>query len=139
MAFNAPSWQCRAAASFDIGRLTSKTRSQIPLQPALPLVLRASFQDEGLFRDWLGIGDAVNEELRAATTRGPSAVLVFVDANDFPDACELVGRYHVNTESVSVRVLLARGDEDVGNFVINGNTQNVTELAAQSWHERQLL
>ncbi|MCA9123201.1 MAG: caspase family protein [Planctomycetaceae bacterium] len=119
----------RGGASFDIGRLTSKTRSQIPLQPALPLVLRASFQDEGLFRDWLGIGDAVNEELRAATTRGPSAVLVFVDANDFPDACELVGRYHVNTESVSVRVLLARGDEDVGNFVINGNTQNVTELA----------
>ena len=116
-------------ASFDIGRLTSLARSKIPLQPALPLVLRASFQDEGLFRDRLGIGRAVNEELRAATTRGPTAALVFVDANDFPDACELVGRYRVNAESVRVQVLLARDDEDIANFVIEGNTEKVMDLA----------
>jgi len=121
----------RGGASFDIGRLTSQLRGQVPLQPVLPLVLRATFQDERRFRDQLDLGRSVNDQLRAASMRGTPAALVFVDADDFPGACELVGRYSIIGEEVAVNVLLALGNKDVARFTLEGQRQAVDELAEE--------
>lgn len=117
--------------SFDIGQLLSEDKPQIPLQTVLPLVLRASFQDEDRLRDHLNLSKQVNERLREVSARGREAPLVFVDAEEFPGACELVGRYRVRGDTVTVTVLVSQGSRKPARFETAGRTGAVPELATE--------
>ena len=80
-------------ASFDIGQIVSEDRSKVPLQPVRPFVVRTNLQEEEQFRDVLGLANRVDQELRDIAERGPRTPLVFLDASDFPEAYQIVGRY----------------------------------------------
>jgi hypothetical protein len=119
----------RGGASFDIGRLTSADTPQIPLAKVRPLVLRVNFQDELRFRDHLGLTKQVNDALRELSARGQEAPLVFVDALEFPEAYLLAGRYRVKNDTVTVTLLLFRGEDEVGQFRIEGTTADLARLS----------
>jgi hypothetical protein len=119
----------RSGASFDIGRILPEDRVEIPIQSVRPVLVRCSFQDERRFRDHLGLSSTINDLLRDESARGREAVLLFVDADRFPDAYELVGRYRVQGASVSVHALLLQGDEVVADFQVIGSAEQVRGIA----------
>lgn len=121
----------KGGAPFDIGRLTSADKAQIPVATVHPLVLRASFQDEVRVRDHLNLTRQVNALLRDRSTRGRDAKLVFVDAAEFPGACELVGRYRVADGLVTVTALLSQGDAVLARFEVSGKSDAIQDLAAR--------
>jgi WD40 repeat protein len=119
-----------AGGSFDIGRLTTADKSHIPLQTVRPLILRASFQDAELIRDRLALTKHVNDLLRTVSARGRSAEIVFVDAEEFPGAYELVGRYVTKGKQVEVTAKLINGSEAT-DFRVNCDSLDPEEIAKQ--------
>jgi hypothetical protein len=119
----------RGGASFDIGQLSSSDKEQIPLQPVRPLLLQSNFQDEIKFRDHLKLSQTVNARFRDFSSDGASAEWVYVDSLEFPGAFQLVGRYRVQEERVSVAVLLVHGDDVPVRFTIEGTHAQIDELA----------
>ena len=72
----------------------------------------------------------LNDAFRETSARGRDASLVFVDADDFPQAYKLSGRYKQTDGNVSVTVYLLVGKESEGSFEMTGNVGNMEQLAA---------
>ncbi len=121
----------RGGQPFPIGRLTAEDQVRIPLQAERPLVLRCSLQDEVKVRDHLGLSKRVNERLRQASTAGRSAKLVFIEAEDFPDAYELAGRYRVSGDAVTVTLSLFRGEAEIARINVDGSKTDLDALAVK--------
>ena len=116
--------------SFDIGRLTAADRSNVPLQSVKPVVLRASFQSDKQARDSLGLSKLVNANLQTASS-ACGAKLVFVDAEEFPGAVLVGGRYKIDGDKATVSVSLFAGEKERAAFVIEGVASKPDELAAK--------
>jgi hypothetical protein len=121
----------RSGASFDIGRVLLDDRKSIPLQPVRPVLVRCSFQDARRFRDHFGLTTRINDLLRDESARGRDARLLFVDADRFPEAYELVGQYSVQDKTISVHALLWQGDRSVAEIKLTGSTDSIDQLAGQ--------
>jgi WD40 repeat protein len=117
----------RGGASFDLGRLTSEDKTRVPLAIERPLVLRASFQDEQRLIDPQGLTRRVNERLRNLSAIGDAAPFVFVDAQEFPEAHQIAGRYRVEGAAISVEVRVVRTDEQ--RAIIKGSASDMAALA----------
>jgi WD40 repeat protein len=122
---------------FPIGRLTAEDQARIPLQAVRPLVLRCSLQDEVKVRDHLGLSKRVNERLREASASGRSAKLVFVEAEEFPEAYGLTGRYRLVGETVTVTLTLFHGADEVARFKVEGSKTDLNALAGQIVREAE--
>jgi WD40 repeat protein len=118
-------------SSFDIGRVAEEDKRRIPIVAVRPIVLRTSFQDEDRVRDHLDLAAQVNEHLREAATRSGQSGLVFVDADEFPGAWELRGRYRVRNGRVTVTVLVFQGNVELARFDVSGETATTAELAVE--------
>ena len=94
------------------------------------MVLRASFQDDLTFGDPLGLTRAVNEALRETSARGDAPPLVYVDAEGYPEAFRLAGRYAVEGETVRVEARLLRNAEVAGAISTTGAASDPAGLAA---------
>ncbi|HEY5316105.1 MAG TPA: caspase family protein, partial [Pirellulales bacterium] len=108
----------KGGASFDIGQLSGEDRQQIPLQPARPLVLRSTFQDEETFDDALGLSKRVDELLRGVSVRGSAGAVVFVDARELPEGYHLNGLYKTEGGQATLRARLFRGRERAAEFTL---------------------
>ena len=102
----------REGASFPVGRLDVEDRAKIPMPKARPLVLRAEFQEEELFKDVLGMTERVDELLREASTKGDGVAPVFVDASQGEGAYQLKGRYRIQGDAVEMTVKVFRGERE---------------------------
>ena len=118
----------RGGASFDVGRLTSEDKVQVPLKSERPLVLRCYFGNKRRKRDLLGLSKRINDVLRDHSARGHGAP-VFVDADEFPGAYQMAGDYAVQDDRVTVAVFVGRGAEDVAEFELAGQTTDLDQLA----------
>ena len=126
----------KGGASFDVGRLTSEDKVQVPLKSARPLVLRCYFWDKRRRRDLLGLNKRINDVLRDHSGRGEDAP-VFVDADEFPGAFQLTGEYLTEGDSINVTAFLGRGDEDIAEFEAVGQTTDLDRLASKILQEVQ--
>ena len=117
-------------ASFPVGRLTSEDQSKVPLQAVRPLVLRCNFQEEDALDDVLGLSRRVDERLRQVSARGRRAPLVFVESQELPGACRVVGRYRIKGK-VALRVSLFTGASRMpaARFTLIGEEKKPEELA----------
>ena len=118
-------------SSFDIGRLTGDDRSKVPLQSVKPVVLRAVFQLEKVARDSLGLSKRINDRLREASAAARGAKLVYVDADEFPGAMLVGGRYKVEGDKVTVSVTLFEGEQEKAAFTLEGAASKPDELAGK--------
>jgi WD40 repeat protein len=118
-------------SSFDIGRVTGEDQEKIPLQKVRPLVVQASFQEEARVRDNLGLGKRVNDRLRAASSSGRGAALVYVEAAEFPGAVEVRGRYKLAENKVTMSVTLFLGEKDLAAFQVEGDKDKLDDLAGR--------
>jgi WD40 repeat protein/uncharacterized caspase-like protein len=94
----------RGGTSFDIGRVGSAEREQIPMAMVRPLTLRAELEETASWYDSQGLGRAVNSILREESARGRDAPLIFIDAAEYPGAYQVKGRYSVAGNSVNVQI-----------------------------------
>ena len=117
--------------SFSIGRLTAEDRSKVPLQTVKPVLLKASFQDDARVKDVLGLSKRVNDRFREASAAARGATLVFVDADDFPGAVQVIGRYKVSGDRVTVTFSLFEGDKNSAGFTEEGLVSKPDELAGK--------
>ncbi|MBY0432684.1 MAG: caspase family protein [Cyclobacteriaceae bacterium] len=79
--------------SFDIGQLTETEKKQVPIAKIRPVYIQSNFQDEDEMADVLGLGKKVDLLLGESAARGTEAPLIFVPVREYPDGCQLVGRY----------------------------------------------
>lgn len=107
----------------------TEDKSLIPVATVRPVFLRSSFQDELQLRDGLKFSAVINDELREAASLKQEAALVFLDTSDFPEAYSLSGRYRVEEDTVVVRIALFKGEKQVGNFTLKGETSALDKLA----------
>jgi hypothetical protein len=117
------------ARSFDIGELSAEARALVPLGVALPMVVKASFQDEDEFVDGARLGPAVDEALRLLSVGAPK--LVFVEADDFPGAHRLVGRYRRHDGQIAVNARLVPPGGAAVALAAEGLESALGELAAR--------
>ncbi|MCX6033049.1 MAG: caspase family protein [Chloroflexi bacterium] len=115
--------------SFDIGQLIEEDKKQITIASVLPVVLRASFQDESRRIDHLGLAKRVNGVLRERSGVKGRALLVFVDSDEFPGAFLLVGRYRVDGDEIHAVVSLFQDGEPKGDFGVEGTRSDLAQLA----------
>jgi hypothetical protein len=109
--------------------LDSEDKPRIPLSQVRPLALRAFFSNDAPpFDDNLGLNKLLNEAFRDISARGRSASLVFVDADEFPQAYKLSGRYKKTDGNVTVTVYLLVEKETKGDFQVKGNIRNKEQL-----------
>jgi WD domain, G-beta repeat/Caspase domain len=119
----------KGGATFDLGELTREDRDQIKVASPKPFVLRSIFQDAESFRDHLALAQRVNDQLRTVSSRGREAAVIFVDADDAPDAYSLVGRYQCRNEDVTADVRVFKGTKEVGRYTEHGKKGEADKLA----------
>lgn len=118
-------------ASFAIGLLDAEAKAQIPIAAERPLVLRSNFQETLRPRDLLGVTRHVNEALRTRSypRGGDPPPLVYLDADEFPDAYLIGGRYRAEGDSLVVAVEVYRGEGVADSFEIAGSPDDLELLA----------
>ncbi len=97
--------------SFAIGRMAEEDRRLVPLSLAKLVFLRAHFGDELRWQDHLRLSQRFNDRLRIENYAASRGALVFVDAEDYPDAWRINGRYVKAADGVRVRARLFLGNE----------------------------
>jgi len=118
---------------FNIGRLTAADQAKMPpLQTVKPVVLRSVFQLEKPAVDSLKLSKLINDRLREASSAPRGAKLVYVDAEDFPGALLVTGRYKVEDGKVTVTITLFTGVKAAGEpFTVEGTEDKKDELAGK--------
>ena len=120
----------RGGGSFPIGHVRPEDQARIPLAVERPLVLRAQFQDEVQFADRLELARRVNEQLREVSYRGGgSAPLIFVDASQYVEAYQAVGRYRVEGSQVHVELRVFKDGKTEHTSDVTGALDGLDGLA----------
>ena len=104
--------------SFAIGRMAEDDRKRVPLAQIKPMIQRASFQDETRMMDVLKLGKRFDDRLKLETYAAARGSVVYVDADDYPDAWQVSGRYHKDSTGVKVMARLFQGDAEKASFEV---------------------
>jgi hypothetical protein len=96
--------------SFDIGVLESTDKAKIPLAQAKPIFLHSTFLDADKFSDHLKLAQLLDDLLIEHSTRGESASLIFVQAQEFPNAYKVGGIYKIIGNQIQLRFAIHQGD-----------------------------
>jgi WD40 repeat protein len=118
------------AESFDIGKVISDDKPNIPLAKAKPMVLMTTFQDEKMLDDVLGLEKIVDDLFRNTSAKGKDAFYVFLETKDFPDAYRVRGQYNSDGNNVKLKVNVFKGKDLVGTFNLSDLKSNIDKLAA---------
>lgn len=113
--------------SFDIGQLTDDERKKIPISEIRPVYIQSNFQDDDEMSDVLGLGKKVDELLSDEAARGVAAPVIFVPVRDYPDGCQLVGRYKKENDVINLKLRKRCGGVDQ---TINVSGKTTEELSA---------
>ncbi len=98
------------------------------------MILRPRFLDAEVGDDTLDLMRILRASLRDETFsagRGESAVLLFVDDEEFPGAIRPTGTYTVAGPGVTVKLSLRRDGVTISSFQISGTKEDVGGLAAK--------
>lgn len=113
-----------------IGGIADK--KEIPLATRKLLILRPVLQNQKRGYDNLKLTPLLRDALREAsyaTVRGRDAApLVFVDAEEMPDAILPTGLYTIEGENVRVTLNLVRNDEVLKSFTVEGQRNDLPGL-----------
>jgi hypothetical protein len=71
-------------------------------------MLRGQFQDQDSMIDLLKLGSRFNQRLRSENEIATRGRVEFVDADEFPDAWQIAGRYRQTPEGLRVTARLFR-------------------------------
>ena len=82
--------------SFEIGIINEADKNKIPLASVKKVFTRTMVQDKDKMRDVLKLSKSIDEKLNElATPIDGKGTIVFIDAPEFPDGCNISGGYQV--------------------------------------------
>lgn len=114
--------------SFDIGIIKEEDKFQIPLAAVKPVFLRATLLEETKKRDVLKISIALNEKLQeAASGSDGKNAIIFIDADDYPNACSISGTYTMNGDQLSFTGTLACGVKERSIKIADSDKQKLLD------------
>lgn len=99
--------------SFDIGQLTEIERKEIPISKIRSVYIQSNFQDEDEMSDVLGLGKKVDLLLGESSAKGTEAPLIFVPVREYPEGCQLVGRYKKENGMIHLKLKKKCDGKDV--------------------------
>ena len=106
-------------SSFDIGQLIEEDRRKLPVMASRPMLIRANFQDEQRFNDHLKLSQRFNQRLAQDNRSAARGSVGFVDADEFPDAWSVNGRYEVVADTVRLKAKLFYGGQAKGDLLLS--------------------
>jgi hypothetical protein len=92
------------------------------------VLLIQSFQDETQFDDVLKLKKRIEGTLTDLPARGTDAPFLLMEAEDYPTAYALAGRYKLIGEQVTVVCRLFQRGVPVGEFTVQGEKGKLSEL-----------
>jgi WD40 repeat protein/uncharacterized caspase-like protein len=114
--------------SFAFGLITDADKREIPLALVKPLLLRPRLQNRELDYDNLELESLLREALRESsyiTARGrDAATVVFVDADEMPDALRPSGSYVIAGQVITVSLRLIRNNQPVSSVTVTGTVND---------------
>jgi WD40 repeat protein len=117
--------------SFDVGEMLEGDQRAVPLAQVREMILPGVFQDEDQMADLLKLSTRFNQRLRAENAAAVRGRLAFVDADEFPDAWRVAGRYHQTPVGLKVSAMLFRNNEAKGKLhltLTGGDNEQVEQL-----------
>lgn len=117
------------ADSFDVGQMLEADRRAVPLAAVREMMLRGAFQDEDVMDDVAKLSTRFNQRLRVENSAAARGKLAFVDADEFPDAWRVAGRYQQTPEGLKVNARLFRNAQAKGavQVTLTGSPSEQTE------------
>ena len=101
------------SGSFDIGILSETDRKEIIISEAKSKSILGRFWwIRRKYRDVLGISAKLNEKLNFISWRGVDAEIVYFDAEDYGNSCQITGGYQKNEKGISLNMTkICKGEE----------------------------
>jgi WD40 repeat protein len=107
--------------SFNIGKMTDESKSEIKLLSPKPVFIQTSFQDINEFQDGLNIGAALNSKLME-TGKSQNSPLVYINESAFSGAYQVRGRYEQTGGLIMVDVKVFQDNIKTSEFKTQGTT-----------------
>ncbi|MBS1555675.1 MAG: caspase family protein [Bacteroidetes bacterium] len=118
--------------SFDIGQMTEVEKKEVPISKIRPVYIQSNFQDEDEMSDVLGLGKKVDQLLSESAAKGAEAQVIFVAVRDYPDGCQLVGRYKKENGKVFLKLKNKcegkESTEEISGVDLNGLSNEVIKM-----------
>jgi hypothetical protein len=118
--------------SFDIGQFTLEEKGKFALGKVKQLILQPKLFNKKLNFDNLRISTLLAKALRnesSTTSRGnKEAKVVYVQADEMPDAITPAGAYEVNGDQIKVTLILVRNNNPFKSLIVEGTLKNKEEL-----------
>jgi WD40 repeat protein len=99
--------------SFDIGIINESDKQKIPLAGVKKVFTRTMVQDKDKMRDVLKLSKSIDEKLNElATPIDGKGTIVFIDAGEFPDGCNISGVYQVKAGLIDFTGFMVCGEAE---------------------------
>ena len=92
------------SGSFDIGILNETDRKEIMISEPKQVYIRSVLVDKRKYRDILGISSLLNDKLNVISSRGADAEIVYFDAEDYGNSCQITGGYEKKEQGLSLNM-----------------------------------
>lgn len=117
-----------AGQSFDIGQLNDGDRKSVPIAKIRPVYIQSNFQDDDEMADVLELGKKVDAMLNETGSKGIDAPLIFIPVREYPEGCQLIGRYRSEGGKINLRL---RKKCDGKDATVNVSGSDVNQLTAE--------
>jgi|GEM_PF-1021532 len=123
-----------SANSFDIGRIESDERKEIPLASRVPLILRPELRENGKHTDVERLTERLEEGLAEQSiviTRGRAASINYINAETAMNGFSPRGDYTVNGDQITIEVSLIRNEIELAKVKVTGSRNDVIKNLIQ--------
>lgn len=119
--------------SFDIGQFSTVEKSKFTLAKVKPLILQPQLSNDKLKFDNLKlsqmIAHALRDESSTISRDGAEAELVFVEADEMPDAVTPGGVYEIVGDQIKVTLILVKNNEPLKTITVDGSASDKADLS----------
>ncbi len=118
----------KGAESFDIGIITDKEKSMIPLAKAKQIFISSTFQEVNELSDVLNLGDLVDEMLTNKSAEEKNSPIVFWAVTSYPEVYKISGSYTINDDKIEVQFKLVKDKTGGETIKLTGLGSKISEL-----------
>ncbi len=101
--------------------MEDEDKAKVPLAKVKPMFIRSTFINIDESEDNLNLSPYADDQLYELSARGGEAPLVFLDINQFPDACKVSGTYSRVNDQWKLSYKIKCGDKDFKNEIASAS------------------
>jgi hypothetical protein len=114
--------------SFDIGIIQESDKALIPVATLKTVFVRATLLEKARGKDILKLSKEINDKLNDISGKGDEKnAIIFVDTDDYPEACSISGTYTMNGNNVSFSGSISCGEKEKPITIENVSKEKLVE------------